>query len=165
MNFLRLDVFHFPGNMREERDRLRRELNAFIMAFHTGMAPAVGLQVTLTGEPAAAQEDRLELMVERAGLGECDLVAATREPAGERAWLWRNGVFVADARDEAPQALDVLLASRRGRPVTFLCVPPGDGQRWALDRDLDGSFDGDEVRLGRNPAQPEAASLSSRGRQ
>jgi hypothetical protein len=30
-------------------------------------------------------------------------------------------------------------------PITFLCVPPGDGRRSALDRDLNGFLDGDET--------------------
>jgi hypothetical protein len=31
-----------------------------------------------------------------------------------------------------------------GEPITFTCVPPGDGVRSALDRDLDGVLDGEE---------------------
>ena len=55
VNFLKLDVFHIPGKTGEERDRVRRDLNAFVMAFHTGMAASVGLQETLRGPPDAAQ--------------------------------------------------------------------------------------------------------------
>lgn len=148
VNFLKLDVFHFPGKTEEERDRLRRELNAFIMAFHTGMAPAVGLQITVQGTLSDRQRERVALMVERAALGECDLTASARVAGIERGWLWRGGAFLADRRDAAPRALDALLASGRDDPLTLLCVPPGDGLRRALDRDLDGVFDGDELRLG-----------------
>ena len=162
INFLKLDVFHIPGKTAEERNRLRRELNAFVMAFHTGMAPAVGLQVTVQGATTSAQEDLLNLMIERAALGECDLTAFAREDASERGWLWQDGAFLADRRDAARADLDGLLAPRREIPVTFLCVPPGDGLRSALDRDLDGRFDSDERRAGSNPAVPEAAPLLSR---
>ena len=41
--------------------------------------------------------------------------------------------------------LSAFLDRQGGRPITFLCVPPGDGYRSALDRDLDGVLDGDEA--------------------
>jgi hypothetical protein len=39
-------------------------------------------------------------------------------------------------------------------PVTFTCVPAGEGQRAALDRDNDGYADWDELLRGRDPADP-----------
>ncbi|MEQ8354015.1 MAG: hypothetical protein RH942_00645 [Kiloniellaceae bacterium] len=152
INFLKLDVFSIPGKTEDDRDRLRAELNAFVMGFRTGMAPAVGLQVTAQGELSSDQQDLLDLMAERAALGDCDLTARTREDGAERGWLWRAGSFLADRRDDPPRGLEALLASGRDLPVTFLCVPPGDGLRSALDRDLDGHFDGDERRLAGAPA-------------
>jgi hypothetical protein len=38
--------------------------------------------------------------------------------------------------------------------LTYTAVPPGSGARVALDRDLDGVFDGDEILAGKDPANP-----------
>jgi hypothetical protein len=47
-------------------------------------------------------------------------------------------------------------------PITFTCVPPGDGVRSALDRDSDGHRDGDEIFAGSDPADaPGIPSLKS----
>jgi hypothetical protein len=40
--------------------------------------------------------------------------------------------------------LDELRALARRSPLTFTAVPPGSGERIALDRDDDGVLDGDE---------------------
>ena len=40
--------------------------------------------------------------------------------------------------------------------ATFLCVPPGDGLRVALDRDMDGYFDAIEIAEGSDPADSDS---------
>ncbi len=144
INFLKLDVFHIPGKTEEERDSLRADLNAFVMAFNTGMAPAVGLQTTVSGTADDGQVARLDLMTGRAAAGDCDLIAWARAEGRERGWLWRAEGFLLDREGEVPWRVDDLLAHAAVAPVTFACVPPGDGWRSALDRDLDGRLDGDE---------------------
>jgi len=47
-------------------------------------------------------------------------------------------------------------------PVTFTCVPPGDGGRSALDRDLDGYLDGDELLAGSDPASAQSHPTAKR---
>jgi hypothetical protein len=152
IRFLKVDVFEFPGETEAEKDVVRGQLNAFIMAFHTGMAPAVGLQLTAMGALDATQQDLLGLMIERADAGDCDLIARSWGESGERGWLWRDGEFVGDRVSDARQDVRALLERQRPATVNFLCVPPGDGIRSALDRDLDGVFDGDERRLGSDEA-------------
>ena len=44
------------------------------------------------------------------------------------------------------------LASAMANGATYTCVPSGSGLRMALDRDLDGYYDGDERAAGSNPA-------------
>ncbi|WP_420348745.1 YncE family protein [Pelagibius sp.] len=144
INFLKLDVFHIPGKTEEERDSLRADLNAFVMAFNTGMAPAVGLQTTVSGTVDDGQTARLALMTGQAAAGDCDLIAWARAEGRERGWLWRAEGFLPDREGEVSWRLDDLLAHAAAAPVTFACVPPGDGWRSALDRDLDGQRDGDE---------------------
>jgi len=46
----------------------------------------------------------------------------------------------------------------RGTTVTYTCTPPGSGMRIALDRDEDGSLDGDEISAGTDPADPSSVS-------
>jgi hypothetical protein len=60
--------------------------------------------------------------------------------------LLRDGRFYGDRSDETMLNLEELLGRyrRQGEPLTFTCVPPGDGLRSALDRDLNGHLDGDE---------------------
>jgi hypothetical protein len=156
LNFLRLEVFFFPGRTEEEKDVTRRLLDSYIMAFDTGMAPAVGRQVTINAEIGDADRRLLDLLMKRAVAGDCDLVARGWEDKAQRGWLHRGVAFLGDRTDAAALQLDALLSqSRRHRePITFTCVPPGDGVRSALDRDLDGYLDGDEMLAGSDPADP-----------
>jgi YVTN family beta-propeller protein len=154
VNFLRLDTFFFPGKTQEEKDVTRRLLQSYIMAFDTGTAPAVGRQLT-TSDGLSEDERRLiHLLMTRAAVDDCDLTARGWEGTALRGWLYRSGGFQGDRSAEAPLQLEELLARYRQsrEPVTFTCVPPGDGVRSALDRDLDGYWDGDEILHGSDPA-------------
>lgn len=157
VHFLESDVFDFPGETAEEKDARRKEAAAFVLAFDTGMAPAVGRQVTLgAGPPDAERLARLDVLAARATAGDCDLVARGRRSGEARGWLWQGGRFQPDRRAEAPEALSAVVAgaSARGAETTFTCVPPGDGVRGALDRDRDGAWNRDELEAGTDPADP-----------
>ncbi len=142
----------------------RRQLEAFMMAFDSELAPIVGQQVTIGGQASAQDLEQLALLVERAQAPfywptpsqghECELVAH----AGGQAWLLRGGRFEPALLVGDAVGLEALLApgAERG-PTTFTCVPPGAGRRRGLDRDRDGALDGDEARLGTDPA--DASSL------
>jgi DNA-binding beta-propeller fold protein YncE len=154
VNFLRLDVFFFPGRTEGEKDVTRRLLESYIMAFDTGTAPAVGRQVTIADQIGDEDRQLIDLLMKRATAGDCDLVAKGWEGNAQRGWLHRNDAFLGDRRDEPALLLDALLSrfTRNREPITFTCVPPGDGVRSAIDRDLDGYLDGDEILAGSNPA-------------
>jgi DNA-binding beta-propeller fold protein YncE len=131
----------------------RRALEAFILAYDSNLAPIVGQQATLTASNAAAVGERIALLEARADAGECDLVA--RE-AGRSLLYVGGGDFAPDFSFAWPIA-DAALRAAPGYgfgPVTYTCVPPGSGVRIALDRDLDGHFDGDELVAGSDPADP-----------
>jgi YVTN family beta-propeller protein len=147
VSFLRLQVFFFPGKSEAEKDIVRRQLHHYIMAFDTGMAPAVGRQFTIAGEPSAETRKLLHLLEIRSAAEECDLTARVWEGKIQRGWLYRNYAYHADRRGEATLETDALLGRYRtsGEPITFTCVPPGDGQRSAQDRELNGILDGDEM--------------------
>jgi hypothetical protein len=140
-----------------EGERQRRQIEAFLLAFPTNLAPIVGQQITLTASSAAAVVSRIELLRQRADAGECDLVAKTEVAGVEVGFLYiGSGWFKSDRRALPPIRNAVLqfLATHGGRPVTYTCVPPGSGERIGVDRDGDGSWDGDERDAHADPADP-----------
>jgi YVTN family beta-propeller protein len=149
VNFLRLEVFFFPGKNEAEKDVVRRQLHHYVMAFDTGMAPAVGRQITIAGEPSTENRKLLHLLEIRSAAEECDLTARVWEGERQRGWLYRNYAYHADRRGEATLETDALLGRYRtsGEPITFTCVPTGDGPRSALDREMNGILDGDETAV------------------
>jgi DNA-binding beta-propeller fold protein YncE len=158
VSFLRLEVFFFPGKSEDEKDIVRRQLHHYIMAFDTGMAPAVGRQLTVAGEPSVENRKLLHLLEIRSAAEECDLAARVWEGKVQRGWLYRNYSYHADQRGQTPLETAALLDRYRAsrEPITFTCVPPGDGQRSALDREMNGILDGDET-----PAAAERAAAMS----
>jgi hypothetical protein len=137
----------------------RRQLEAFILAFPTNLAPVVGQQITLKASGSAAVDSRINLLRQRAEAGECDLVAKARIFDDEAGFLYvGSGLFARDRRGQPPISAAALrsLATSFGRPVTYTCVPPGSGQRVGVDRDGDGSWDGDERQAHTDPADPDS---------
>ncbi|WP_437878139.1 thrombospondin type 3 repeat-containing protein [Sorangium sp. So ce513] len=55
-----------------------------------------------------------------------------------------------------PDALLRVIVSVTSSVLTYTCVPPGNGERIGVDRDLDGFLDGDEVAAGSDPADPDS---------
>ena len=77
-----LGIFEFipdanPGGFARSRQGLaeRRQLESFLMAYDSNLAPIVGQQVTLTSTNVAAASRRVDLLLARAEAAECDLVA------------------------------------------------------------------------------------------
>ena len=133
-----------------EGELQRRQLEAFILAFPTNLAPAVGQQITLRASHSAEVGSRIDLLRQRAEAGECDLVAK----AGEAGFLYMgSGLFASDRRGQPP-ITDAALRSLA--PVTYTCVPPGSGERIGVDRDGDGAWDGDERQAQTDPADPDS---------
>ncbi|HEX2691920.1 MAG TPA: beta-propeller fold lactonase family protein [Kofleriaceae bacterium] len=135
----------------------RRQLETFLFAFPTNLAPIVGQQITLTASSSSAVVSRIELLRQRADAGECDLVAKT-ELLGVEAGFWYvgSGLFRSDHHALPPitDAALQLLATHSGHPVTYTCTPPGSGERIGVDRDGDGFWDGDERDAHSDPADP-----------
>jgi MYXO-CTERM domain-containing protein len=146
--FLRASVFTF-GTTTE-----RTDVEAFVMAFETNLAPIVGQQVTLDPSSDANVEQRIDLFIARAGqtlvwphgpaVPECDLVVRGVVSGVARGWLLgADGMFHADVAGETI-ADDDLRAIGRAGSLTYTCAPPGSGVRMAQDRDEDGVLDGDD---------------------
>jgi len=140
-------------------DVQRRQLEAFILAFPTNLAPVVGQQITLTASSPAAVGSRVDLLRQRADAGECDLVAKAAILDEEAGFLYvGSGRFARDRRGQPSISAAALrsLATDFGRPVTYTCVPPGSGARVGVDRDGDGAWDGDERDAQTDPADPDS---------
>ncbi|MBQ0727655.1 MAG: SMP-30/gluconolactonase/LRE family protein [Thalassolituus oleivorans] len=131
-----------------------RSVEDFVMVFPNNMAPIMGQQITLSANTSGSELDRLFMMEERAAVTEprkeCDLVARADglgllyDPAS-------NQYISSDLNRYSRSALLALAPE-----VTFTCVPPGDGLRVALDRDLDGYFDAIELAANTDPANADS---------
>jgi len=135
----------------------RRQLEAFVLAFPTNLAPAVGQQITLTASSGDAVDARIRLLRQRADAGDCDLVAKTYLDDGEVGFVYvGSGAFASDRRalPPIPELVLRVLAKQAGHAVTYTCVPPGSGERIGVDRDGDGWWDGDERHAGSDPGDP-----------
>jgi len=135
----------------------RHQLEAFILAFPTNLAPIVGQQITLTASSSATVSARVNLLSQRADAGECDLVAKTRIDGDEAGFLYiGSGLFAKDRHGQPPITTAELRSLATDHPVTYTCVPPGSGARVGVDRDGDGSWDGDERHAHTDPADPDS---------
>jgi hypothetical protein len=133
-------------------------LEAFIMAFDSNLAPIVGQQATLSNTSGTDVDSRITLLIQRANsvyyttpqdvdVPECDLIVKGVVDNEYRGWrhvggndfesdkaaepLWDRGDFEA-------------AASLPGQALTFTCVPPGSGERMGINRDRDKYLDGDD---------------------
>jgi YVTN family beta-propeller protein len=137
-----------PGGIPEgpAGETVRRQIEAFLLAFDSNLAPIVGQQVTLTADNGDAAAPRITLLEARAAAGECDLVVKGFVDARARGYFYAGGKFTTDragepALDDA--ALRALAKDGDRHALTFTCVPPGSGVRIGIDRDADGVLDGD----------------------
>jgi hypothetical protein len=135
----------------------KRDMEAFMLAFDSNLAPIVGQQVTLTATNEAIVLPRIQLLMARADAGECDLVAKGSINKKRAGFLYMgNGNFKGDQQAVAlipDAAMRSAVAANNGL-LTYTCTPLGSGVRIGIDRDLDGAFDGDEAIAGTNPADP-----------
>ncbi|ABF92193.1 hypothetical protein MXAN_5304 [Myxococcus xanthus DK 1622] len=137
-------------------DTERRQMEDFMLAADTDLAPIVGQQVTLTASNAANVGARIDLLIARARaqftskvLGgatyEADVVAKVAVGSRVKGFLYERGPGTwkpDDGSANISTAALRALANTAGQEVTFTAVPPGSGTRIALDRNLDGRLDG-----------------------
>ncbi|HEX7036708.1 MAG TPA: hypothetical protein VF210_13095 [Pseudomonadales bacterium] len=166
-NFLSALVFEDAGlGAGFQNNQQRLDVEQFMFAFDTDLAPVVGQQVTIehAGQPGY---ERAQLLLTRAKapfdslvLGgrvtEADVIVKGVVAGEERGFLYIGrglfGIprFVSD-RNETIWGIDTLLGLFDGGPATFTAVPPGSGTRIGIDRDLDGQLDGADPTLGSMP--------------
>jgi hypothetical protein len=150
-------------------DAEQDDLEAFIMAFPTDLAPIVGQQITRTSANGTVANPRVNLLIQRADatfvsrvLGgtvtECELIAKGIISNVQRGALYLGGNQWQSDRISEPQLSTTVLLGliQPGQEITFTCVPPGAGLRMAIDRDEDGFLDRDEIDAGSDPADPQS---------
>jgi len=140
----------------------QRDLEAFVLAADTDLAPIVGQQVTIspTNFAVADVNSRITLLDARAAaafasavLGgnvtECDVIAKTVEGGVEKGYVRQSdGSYLPDnggtalteasLRDKADPVGDA-------QTITYTAVPPGSGVRMGIDRDMDTLLNGVET--------------------
>ncbi|MGI9274736.1 MAG: YncE family protein [Endozoicomonas sp.] len=143
-------------------DQTRQGLVDYLMEFDSDLAPIVGQQITLYNGSTRGMRNRLKLLENRSGkafvskiLGgnvtECDLVARGVVNGEQRGYLYEpsSGTYYTDKSNEAAVSKAAIrqLAESGSNALTFTCTPPGSGERIALDRDLDGVYNGDVTSI------------------
>ena len=149
-------VFNGGFNSESNPDQVRRQVEQFMLVFPTNLAPIVGQQITL--DSGGAGGGRVDLLIQRATAGECDLVVKGVLSNVQRGWLLdkATGKFRSDRTGDA-EVIDADLrrqAATAGQELTYTCVPPGSGVRIGIDRDEDGFPDRTEIERGSDPADP-----------
>jgi len=144
ISFLHASVFRFPG------EAVREQTARFVLAFPSDLAPIVGQQLTVSADNHRLPEvrARAELLRDRALVRtprpECELVVSGVIDERRFSGLMNaEGSFTTTDGGRSPIDFDELYAAagRGDAAVTFTCVPPGNGLRIGLDRDLDGVRD------------------------
>lgn len=142
-------------------EQAKQNVIDFVYAVDSDLAPIVGQQVTLSAANSgdSALNARLELMLQRAQVSaprpECDLIAKGVIEGEQRgAVLNGDAQFTVDRANAEPVTPAQLKSTARSgaNVITFTCVPPGNGIRMGVDRDLDGAFDADETDAGTDAA-------------
>lgn len=140
-NMLRRSIF---TNLSDEQ---RRDLEEFLLAFDTGTAPAVGLQLTVNREnkSSPAVVERLALLISQAAKGNCDLIVTGLYQQARRGFLYvGDNQFKPDRKEQSNLTLEALTDSlSKGEALTFMGVTRGTGLRLSLDTDGDGVLNGD----------------------
>ena len=146
--FLSASVFNPTANSgfpQQNPDATRMDVEQYLLAFDTDLAPIVGQQVTLTSTNAAVAGPRINLLIARASAAfvskalsaagpvmECDLVARVVQNGRVMSYLYdpvaKN--FLPD--DESARVSDSALrglAAKVGQEITYTALTPGSGAR------------------------------------
>lgn len=152
------DTIGFPANQ-TQAEQARQDMEQFMFAFDTDLAPITGQQVTLDSSGSSEVDTRIDLLLTRAAapfvskvLGgsvkEVDVVASGYVDGAARGFVrLTDGTFQSDDPSEAstPAATLRALVNTSDEYLTFTAVPPGSGVRIGVDRDLDGFYNGVDV--------------------
>jgi DNA-binding beta-propeller fold protein YncE len=128
----------------------RTNLNAFMLCFDTGTAPAVGYTRTIAAtnvNDGSLTSDWSLLEAQAAAGTNIDLIVKGTINGQRHGLLYQPGAnnYQLDSTNSPPLTRAQLAAKvSAGDTITIMGVPPGSGQRMAIDRDLSGVLDADE---------------------
>jgi len=129
---------------------MRAAIDEYMMVFDSNFTPIFGQQVTLGEDNEAQASPRVALLIARANLSECELIAFDEEK--QEGFFYSGGVFLRNKSGKAAlTAAQLVERALEGEGVTYTCAPPANGRRLSIDRDLDGTLDGDDGA----PADPQ----------
>ena len=127
-------------------DDTRHDVEQYLLAFDSDLAPIVGQQITLISTNAAVVGPRIDLLIQRAGapfvskalngaVTECDLVAQVAVNGRIMGYLYdpAAGNFIPD--DGSARVSDAALrslAATPGQEITYTAGTPGSGPRLAF---------------------------------
>ena len=136
-----------------------RDIFAFMMAFPTESAPAIGRQVTVNSANKAngTIASTIATLVAQAEANACDVIVKGVVAGVTKGWVYDRGTNLLDpdALTETAVSEATLRSGLVGADVvTFTGVPPGNGVRLGVDRDRDTWLDRTETTVGTDPADP-----------
>ncbi|MEK7706944.1 MAG: hypothetical protein AAB380_02985 [Verrucomicrobiota bacterium] len=129
---------------------LKTNLQAFVLCFDTGTAPAVGYSRTARAanvNTASISNDWSLLEAQATVLTNIDLVVKGTVDGRRRGLLYQPGAnnYKLDSTNDVTLTRAQLAAKvQAGDTLAVMGVPPGAGQRMGIDRDLNGVLDADE---------------------
>lgn len=129
-------------------NRARRDLEQFMLAFESDLAPIVGQQVTLTASNGETAGPRIDLLIRRAAapftsaslngeVTECDLIAQVVVNRKVVGFLYDPVAKSFSTGDDSPPLSDGALralATTPGQEITYTATTPGSGSRIAFRR-------------------------------
>jgi hypothetical protein len=143
-NFLSRPVFGTFAN----NTTIKNNLEAFVLCFDTGSAPAVGYARTISASNVTSLAvTRDWLLLERQAVSNNVQVTVKGTIDGRtRGFLYdavRNRYYPDTTNMPAMTRAELEAKITAGDMLTVMGVPPGSGQRMGIDRNLDGVLDGD----------------------
>jgi len=128
---------------------VKTNLSAFLQCFDNGTAPAVGY--TRTASPANVNSLSLSndwsLLENQAAASNINLIVKGTLNGAPHGLLYRpeSATYLVDSTNLPPLThSDLKIKVLAGDVLTLMGVPPGSGNRMALDRNANGIFDADE---------------------
>jgi hypothetical protein len=131
-------------------DATRRDVEQYLLAFDSDLAPIVGQQVTLTSTNGPAAGPRIDLLIQRAAAPfvskvlngattECDLVVQVVQQGRIMSFLYNPAAnnFIPDNKSTPlSDAVIRAFAATPGEEVTYTAATPGSGPRLVFARPL-----------------------------
>jgi DNA-binding beta-propeller fold protein YncE len=156
-------------------DQMVANLTAFLLAFSGSELPqgtttivnleppggtsqdtpaSVGAQITLAAIPSANEAAWISQVIGFANANKVGVVVKGRQGGLTRGYAWvpASSAFQSDRAAQTLTQGALQNAAAPGSELTFTVVPRGSETRIGIDRDLDGSFDRDELDAGTDPA-------------